>query len=106
DPDTGGQRRRDLGDPLLHAVDYTQCVLAIAHHHDPTDGLPSAVPLGDPEPQVGPDRHPRHITDPDRAPILPHTDRDLLDVLDPTELAKPAARVVRTRDLHRACTDV
>src|SRR5207245_169984 len=54
DPHAGRQRGRDLGDPLLHAVDHAQRVLAIAHHHDPTDGLPSTIPLGDPEPQVGP----------------------------------------------------
>src|SRR5213082_320769 len=106
DPDAGRQRGRDLGNPLLHAVDHTQRVLAIAHHHDPTHGLPSAIPLGDPEPQVGPDRHPGHITDPHRAPILSDADRDLPDVPDSTEVAEPANRVVRARDFHRARPNV
>src|SRR5205823_14908594 len=81
-------------------------VLAIAHHHHPTHGLPSSIPLGDPEPQVGPDRHPGHITDPHRAPILPDADRDLPDVLDSTEVAEPADRVVRARDLYGPRPDV
>src|SRR3989442_11734791 len=47
DPDAGRQRGRDLGNPLLDAVDHAQRVLAIAHDHDPTDGLPSAIPLSE-----------------------------------------------------------
>src|SRR5207247_6877404 len=102
----GRQRGRDLGDPLLHAVDHSECVLPIAHHHDPTDGLSSSIPLGDPEPQVGPDRHPGHIADPYRAPILSDADRDLLDVTDPTEVAEPADRVVGARHLYGPRPDV
>src|SRR5713101_7932126 len=94
DPDAGRQRGRDLGDPLLDAVDHSQRVLAIAHHDDPADGLPYSITLGDPEPQVGPDRHPGYITDPYRAPVFPDADRDLPDVPDPTEVTEPADRVV------------
>src|SRR5439155_19299044 len=74
--------------------------------HDPTDGLSSSIPLGDPEPQVGPDRHPGHIADPYRAPILSDADRDLLDVTDPTEVAEPADRVVGARHLYGPRPDV
>src|SRR2546427_12510053 len=53
-----------------------------------------------------PDRHPGHIADSHGPAILPDADRDPLDVPDPTEIAKPADRVVRARDLHRAGPDV
>src|SRR5207247_1969524 len=106
DPDASRQRGRDLGNPLLHAVDYAQRVLAIAHHHNPADGLPSAIALGDPEPQIGPDGHPGHVADPHRAPVLPDADRDLLYVPYPTEVAEPADRVVGTRHLYGPRPDV
>src|SRR3989449_458149 len=106
DPDAGRQRRRDLGNPLLDAVDHAQRVLAIAHDHNSAHRFAFAVPLSDPEPQVRPDRHPGHIADPHRAPVLPDADRDLLDVPDPTEVAEPANRVVGARHLNGPRPDV
>src|SRR6266568_5648972 len=38
---------RNLGDFLLDSVDYVQCVLAVAHHHNPAHGFAFALPLGD-----------------------------------------------------------
>src|SRR5438876_105646 len=70
--------------------------------------VPIAIPVppSDPEPQVGPDRHPSHIADPHRTPILPDGDRDLFDVPDSTEVAEPADRVVRARHLYGPRPDV
>src|SRR5207302_3596376 len=87
-------------------VDHAQCVLTIAHDHNSAHRFALAIPLSDPESEVGPDRHAGHVTDPHRAAVLPDTDRDLLDVPDSTEVAEPADRVVRARDFHRAGPDV
>src|SRR5439155_870470 len=96
------ERGRDLGNPLLHAVDHAQRILAITHDYNSAHCFAFAVALSDPEPQVGPDRHPGHIGDAHRAPVLPDAHRDLPDVPDSTEVAKPADRVVRARNFHRA----
>src|SRR5207247_11074382 len=81
-------------------------VLAIAHDDNSAHRFAFAVPLSDSEPQVGPDRHPGHVTHPHRAAILPDADRDLPDVLDATEIAEPADRVVGARHLYGPRPDV
>ena len=41
------QRRANLRQLLLHAVDDIQRVHAVAHHHDAADGFAFALPIGD-----------------------------------------------------------
>ena len=52
--DTGGQRRRDLLQLCLYAVDYIEGVHAVAHHNDAAHGFSLALPIGRAAPLIGP----------------------------------------------------
>ena len=44
-------------EPLLHAVDHVERVLAAAHHDDAAHGVALAVEVGDAPPDLGSERH-------------------------------------------------
>ena len=51
------QRRLELLQLRLHAVDHPQRVLALPHHDDPRDDVAGAVEVGDAAAEVRPERH-------------------------------------------------
>src|SRR6266513_3922897 len=57
DAHAGWQRRLDPVDFLFDTIDNVERVLAIAHHHDATDGLAFAVQLRDASADVAAEMH-------------------------------------------------
>ena len=82
DLDAGRQGLLDVVQALFHSFDHVQGVLAETHDDDASDDLASAIEFRSAAPQIGAQRHPRHIAHQDgrASPVRAH--RDALDVRD------------------------
>ncbi len=101
-----GERRLDLLQPRLDALDDVEGVLAAAHHDDAAHGVPLAVEIGDAPSNLGAERHAPDVRDRQRRPLLVRLDDDLSDVLDRLEVAAAPDHVFAPRELDEAPADL
>ena len=106
DRHTRGQRRLDLAQLRLDAVDDPQGVLSEAHHDDAADHLTATIELGHTPPHVRSHTNLCHVLHPDRCPAGIRAEPDLPDVIGRGQIATAAHHVFPTRELQQAPRDI
>jgi hypothetical protein len=100
-----GKARRDLDEPVLDVPDNRQRILAEALQHNAGNDLAVSVHLGDAAALVRSELDPRHILEQDRHATIA-LDDDLLQVGQALDVAAPAHRELRFRQLDRTAAHV
>ena len=98
----GGQGGANLLDPFLHPLDDRKRVLPVPHDHDPTHRLPGPVEFGHPAPDLGTQRHHRHVAHGDRQTVLTGGEGNDLQVPSIPHIAPAADHVLVSRRLQQA----
>ena len=95
-----GERRPDrLADRLLDPLEHVVDALAEANHNDAAGGVPHAVVVDHAAADVGAKLHVAHVADSDRRPVLLGPQADLLDVVDPLDVAPSPHHVLTPGEL-------
>ncbi len=102
DLDALRERGLQLLEPVLHAGDDVQRVLAVSHDDDPAHGVAEAVEIRDAAADLGPDLDPRDVAQEHRRTAGPGLDDDLLEVGDAARVPAAADHVLAARELHQA----
>ena len=91
------------GNLRLERANHLQRIGADAHHHDATDGLAGAVPVGGAAANLRPVAHARDVAEPDGRAARTDRHDALLEILQLLDVAAPAQHVLATGEFEHAC---
>ena len=104
DLDAGRQRRCDLAQLLLDAVDDVQRIHALAHDDDAADGFAFAIPFRNPFADIRAEAHRSQIAQQHRRSILA-ADGNRCEIVQRAQIAEAADHVFRAAQVEHATAD-